>query len=129
MAAIHIIGNGFSNPARKMRCVLHIPVPLGSNAEGITWDRALVCSGLGGHKVLPEGAMDKVNGLWRGYIGDAEAHQIEQGRIFEAVVDWDLDGETWPEQRADAVAKYNDEASGLLQAVKDRLEHFGGTPE
>lgn len=74
---IHIL-NGESG---KLRMVCHLPIPAGNNSAGVSWQTALVNSGLGGTTVMPDG-----DGT-AGTISAAEKAQIESGAIFEREVE------------------------------------------
>lgn len=68
MSRLHILAGG--------QCVLHEPVPAGSNAVGVPWKTALVNSGLGGKTILP-------SGTGPGQIDPAESAQIASGDLYE----------------------------------------------
>lgn len=124
MAEVHILTTG----GRHMKLVCHIPVPAGNNSASVSWQTALINSGLGGKTELKDG-----NGS-DGTIDSTEKTAIvTTGSIFERAVSVDMgvdfDGLSAANKNARVDAAYNAakaEAQAYLQA---QLKYFGYTRE
>jgi hypothetical protein len=101
--------------------VAHVAIPPGNNSAGVSWQVALIRSGLGGTTVLPDG--DGTGGT----ISAAEKSQIASGALYEAPIT------LRPESVAPAgIGAYVDsvfaQTTADVQAeLQRRLKYFGYT--
>ena len=95
------------------RVVHHIPVPATNNGAGISWQVALINSGVGGTTILKDG-----DGT-AGTISAVEKAQIIAGSIYELPMT--EEGQTV----ASVPAMYARRVSEVLVTIQSRLAQFG----
>ena len=119
MADIHVIT--IANGRAQMVC--HIPIPAGTNAAGVSWQAALVNSGIGGTTVLLDG--DGSDGT----IGAAEKASIQAGALFEVVTDELIPDSvsTGPTRLTYIDAVYNAIVAREQARLQSQLKYFGFT--
>lgn len=119
MANIHTL----ETMGDETKVVVHFPTPAGSNSVGVSWQIALINSGIGGTTILRDGDGNS------GTISAAEKLQIENGEIIE-VVDWirlptfsgsASERNTWITQ------EFNRIRTKFLSNTGDKLRFFGAT--
>jgi hypothetical protein len=122
MSEVHVL----TAKGRNLELALHIPIPAGNNLAGVSWQSALVTSGLGGTTVLKDG-----DGTGGTISGTEKTAIVSTGSVFERVVSYDMGGDfdglstALKNARIDAVfAAAKAEAQSVLQA---RLQYFGYT--
>ena len=121
MSEVHVITTG----GRQMRIVCHVPVPAGNNSAGVSWQTALVNSGIGGTTVMKDG-----DGT-AGTISAAEKTSLTTGAIFEVIVPMDLgndfDGLSAAAKNARVDAAFNAAKAELQTRLQSDLKYFGFT--
>lgn len=103
--------------------IFHVPIPSGNNRVGVSYQAALIASGIGGTTVMAEG-----NGT--GLITTAEKASIASGAVLEVVEVFNTNpGETANALVARVNARYTalaDVAGAFLSNLKRRLDYWGG---
>lgn len=119
MADVHIL----DGPDGKLRMVCHIPIPAGNNSAGVSWSLALKNSALVSQTVLKDG-----DGT-AGTISAAEKTALENGTLFEAVIDDFLpdSATTNPTRLAYVDAVYNAAVVREQARLSALLKWFGFT--
>lgn len=118
MADMHVIsGDG----KRQWRVVMHFDVPSVSNDIGISYQTALVTSGLASVSILPDG--DGSGGT----IGATEKSALATGTVYEHVVNLNLDGTgtTTASRIANLKNRYAALETETINRLKRQLKLFG----
>lgn len=116
MSSIHIL----SGNAGVFSAVVHVPTPVGTNSAGVSWQTALVNSG-----------MAKTNmpiGTGPGQILQAEADQIAAGAVIEARIQWgEIAGADAPTLQADLDLRAQQASSERIAQLASQLKYYGYT--
>jgi len=120
MTDVHVISGDLDG---QYQIVMHFPVPGGNNTAGVSWQTALLNSGIGLHEtgrrtVLPSGAGTG------GTISVAEEAALNAGTLFETVVQYRAD--TGP-SLANIDALYTQSLANAQAQLSRRLKYFGLT--
>lgn len=103
--------------------IYHIPIPAANNRAGVSYQAALVGSGIGGKTVMTEGT-------GTGQISTAEKASVLAGSVYEWVEQVTTNpGETIATIQAKLNARYTalaDVNGTFLQQLKNRLQYWGG---
>jgi hypothetical protein len=104
--------------------IYHIPIPSASNKVGMSYQNALIASGIGGTTILKDG--DGTGGT----ISAAEKADIQAGKIYEVVQQQTANpGQTVGDLAAILNANYTALANitgPFLSGLANQLSYFGG---
>ena len=118
MAFIHVL----AAEQGTFQCVIHTPVPAGSNTATFTWKNVFLASGRSGTSALTEG-------LLPGQIATAEKATIVAGDVLEisASINLDSGGITVAEMRATLLAEVERIVAETVAGWKRDLRFWGAT--
>jgi hypothetical protein len=111
-----------SPDGNSFRIVYHVAIPATLNRAGISYQTALVNSGLGGKTTLPDG--DGTSGT----ISAAEKTQVQAGSLYEYAEDFATNpGEAAAALQARVDARYTALVSLVQGWLAKQLTYFGYT--
>lgn len=114
MSTIHVLAGGNGT----FSVVVHTPTPVGTNSAGVSWQTALVNSGMARTSL--------VEGNGPGQITTAEKVQVESGAVVEGRFSWgDIAGADNPTLIADLDLRAQQLISARLAQLADQLKYFG----
>ena len=123
MAEVHVLKQNGHN----LELVLHIPIPGGNNSAGVSWQTALVNSGLVQPSILKDG--DGTGGT----IDATEKAALASGALFERVLSYDMgtdfDGLNGAQKNAKIDGIYAAQLTDLQGRLQERLKYCGYTRE